>query len=398
MTNKVLLEKLKDMGLEAKSHMSSLEEDTADKVRQGLFGAQSAQKDVVEQKRVGSTIIRKRRQKAKPKETPAEAVPEKSETEAAEPAAEAEETPPATEPIAAEAAEPLTEEPEKPATTEITEAVEETEAAGEAAEAAEKEPVEEEPVEEEPSESATPAETAETAPAAKKKKGRAKKVEAARIIKFPNKPVAPTVKKKPAPEPAAPDAAPAAPADSEADKKATRKTRKKRKKTEGAEETPERLEKKKSAFKRREVVEGAALYDRPRGKGRKKGKGKVRTPGSEKTQITTPKAIKRRIKIDESITVADLAKRMGVKANEIIAKLMGMGVMATVNQAVDFDTAAVVASEFEYEVERASVAEEEILNASPEDSPESLKPRAPVVTIMGHVDHGKTSLLDVIRE
>ena len=397
MTNKVLLEKLKEMGLEAKSHMSSLEEDTADKVRQELFGAQSAQKDVVEQKRVGSTIIRKRRQKAKPEETPPEAVPEKSETEAAEPetaepteAAEAEETPPETEQAAAEAAEPLAEEPE---TTEITEAVEESEAADEAAEAAET--GEKAPVEEEPSESA---ETAETAAAAKKKKGKAKKVEAARIIKFPDKPVAPTVKKKPAPEPAAPGTAPAAPADSEADKKTSRKTRKKRKKTEGAAETPERLEKKKSAFKRREVVEGAALYDRPRGKGRKKGKGKARTPGSEKTQITTPKAIKRRIKIDESITVADLAKRMGVKANEIIAKLMGMGVMATVNQAVDFDTAALVASEFEYEVERASVAEEEILNASPEDAPESLKSRAPVVTIMGHVDHGKTSLLDVIRE
>jgi len=76
---------------------------------------------------------------------------------------------------------------------------------------------------------------------------------------------------------------------------------------------------------------------------------------------------------------------------------MGMGVMATVNQTIDYDTAVLVAAEFDYEVERAAFEEEEILKQKP-DGPEKLQERPPVVTIMGHVDHGKTSLLDVIRK
>ena len=90
---------------------------------------------------------------------------------------------------------------------------------------------------------------------------------------------------------------------------------------------------------------------------------------------------------------------MGIKAGEMIRTLMGMGFMATVNQSIDYDTAALVAAEFNYEVERAGAAfeEEEILKQEVDD-PENLQERPPVVTIMGHVDHGKTSLLDVIRK
>jgi len=113
--------------------------------------------------------------------------------------------------------------------------------------------------------------------------------------------------------------------------------------------------------------------------------------------ITTPKAIKRRIKIDEVIALSDLAKRMGIKAGEIIKKLMDLGVMTTVNQAIDFDTAVLVAAEFDYELEKASFEEEAVLNIE-KDDPDKLIARPPVVTIMGHVDHGKTSLLDVIRK
>ncbi len=117
----------------------------------------------------------------------------------------------------------------------------------------------------------------------------------------------------------------------------------------------------------------------------------------KKTEITVPKAIKRRIKIGETISVGDLAKRMGVKASEVINKLMAMGVMATINQSIDYDIAILIATEFRFQVEQAEAEfDESILNT--QIAPEGLKPRAPVVTIMGHVDHGKTSLLDVIRQ
>lgn len=109
-----------------------------------------------------------------------------------------------------------------------------------------------------------------------------------------------------------------------------------------------------------------------------------------------PKPTKRKIRIEEAIIVGELAHQMGVKATEVIKKLLLLGLPVTVNQAIDFDTASLVASEFGYEVEKKGIEEEAIL-ASQEDRPEDLKPRPPVVTVMGHVDHGKTSLLDAIR-
>lgn len=117
----------------------------------------------------------------------------------------------------------------------------------------------------------------------------------------------------------------------------------------------------------------------------------------KKTEITVPKAIKRRIRVGETITTGELAKRMGVKAGEVINKLMGMGVMATINQSIDFDIATLVASEFSFQVEKAEVEFEDTM-LKPQASGENLQPRAPIVTIMGHVDHGKTSLLDAIRQ
>ncbi len=116
-----------------------------------------------------------------------------------------------------------------------------------------------------------------------------------------------------------------------------------------------------------------------------------------KTEITVPKAIKRRIRVGETITTGELAKRIGVKVGDVINKLMGMGVMATINQSIDFDIASLVASEFSFQVEKAESEFEETL-LKPETSEKNLKPRAPIVTIMGHVDHGKTSLLDAIRQ
>ncbi|MEJ5301302.1 MAG: translation initiation factor IF-2 [Thermodesulforhabdaceae bacterium] len=109
-----------------------------------------------------------------------------------------------------------------------------------------------------------------------------------------------------------------------------------------------------------------------------------------------PKAAKRKIRVEDAIIVGELAHQMGVKASEVIKKLLLLGLPVTVNQAIDFDTAAILASEFGYEVEKKGIEEETIL-AVQEDRPEDLKPRPPVVTVMGHVDHGKTSLLDTIR-
>lgn len=133
---------------------------------------------------------------------------------------------------------------------------------------------------------------------------------------------------------------------------------------------------------------------RPFGKQPKK---KASLKKFKQTEITTPRAIKKVIKIEESIVVGDLSQRMGIKSSEVIKKLFALGIMTSINQAVDVDTASLIATEFGYEVEKVSLTLEDVLKQV-EDKPEDLKFRPPVVTIMGHVDHGKTSLLDAIRQ
>jgi translation initiation factor IF-2 len=234
----------------------------------------------------------------------------------------------------------------------------------------------------------------------KKKKG--KKDTPAKIIQLPAKtaeiepelkmdePLQPVLDDQKLAE--SPDSIPAAETESIKERK-----KKKRVKQIELDEPDKKLVKKKTSFKRKEVIEGSALYETDKRSRKGKKAGKVKVPKGQKTQITTPKAIKRRIKVDDAIVLSDLAKRMGIKAGEMISKLMGLGVMATVNQTIDFDTAALVAAEFGYEVERASFEEDAILKIQQDDTGKMMW-RPPVVTIMGHVDHGKTSLLDVIRK
>ena len=156
--------------------------------------------------------------------------------------------------------------------------------------------------------------------------------------------------------------------------------------------------KKKEQPRKNEIIEKRERAFDPAYKGSKKRGGKERvSSNANKTEITVPKAIKRIIKISESISVGELAKRLGIKANDLIKSLMKMGMMVTINHQLDYDTAAILASEHDYEVENVAVDLDEILESTV-DAPETLQKRPPVVTIMGHVDHGKTSLLDGIRE
>jgi translation initiation factor IF-2 len=418
-----LIQRLKDdLGLqEHYTYLSSLDDAVVARARQVI----SVAAPQVEELRVGDNVKRRRRV-APPPVTPIEPPPESGpEAKAAPPPKETakprrpKETvarvvslPPKEKKAAVKAPPPLPAE-EPPVTAEVT-----PEATPEVPEAATAAPPVTPPTAL-PKAAATP----DSATALKRQRGKAKKKEVpARIISLP-------VEKPPAPVSVAP-AVPPAGAERAAASRPGARPAGARPATPGARGaapsarpaagvgTPPPVEEKKDVkgkkkvkrpevpdaarakpVKKREVRERADLYGgaegEHRGSGRRKGM-KKGTKKLSKGEVTTPKAIKRRVKVGESITVGELAKRMGIKSGAIIKQLLQMGMVANINYPIDFDAATIVAGEFGYEVEHATMQEEDLLAVAPRQEGVA-KPRPPVVTIMGHVDHGKTSLLDAIR-
>ena len=417
--NKELVSKIQQMGISISNHMSTLTQDEVSKVKRAL--QKERQANTVE-KRLGSTVIRRRskvkKRPAPPQKRPAQEptpetteAPSTEETAKPEPASQA--PPPSGEPSQAPEVSAKAPSAEKDASTQ--EAVSQQEQL-EAPQSAAPTPA--------PATAAPSAEEGPSASTDQKEEG-----EKAALVEAPVS-ADESESKEAASSPATPSQEDAAPTPSAQPEKAADTTKEPSSiKAEETDSSPKKEDESKDdkgeeklgptgrrielpSMRPTPKVVITNLGETPRRsrrvytpkrseRGRRFGKGakgkRRATKKSKQTLITTPAEHKRRIRMENAITVSELAKQMGIKSGQALKHLWTMGMTGlTINTTLDVDTATLLASEFGFDVENVAFQEEAIIQQV-EDKSEDMQPRSPVVTVMGHVDHGKTSLLDRIR-